>query len=30
MMITEALQEELHACNPHVRMSKGMDIDGEN
>ena len=28
--IIEALQEELHACNPHVRMFKGMDSDGEN
>ncbi len=27
--IIEALQEELHACNPHVRMFKGIDIDGE-
>ena len=28
--IIEALQEELHACNPHVRMFKGIDIYGEN
>ena len=28
--IIEALQEELHACNPRLRMFKGMDIDGEN
>jgi len=28
--IIEALQEELHACDPHVRMLKGTDIGSEN